>query len=357
MKKVVLGVTVVIVLVMSLFVASFASTKEEMTHRTITIVDSAGRELELPYPLERVVVLNPPNAEIMRALGVTDRIVGISGTIAKKPGYWKDLSKKPVMAARAHGEPDYEKIVELSPQIVLTYGTHPAVDIEKIAKTLAPAGIKVVGIDCYKIKTLFRDITTLGTIFGKVEPSAELNGFFQNMLKTVEIRVKDLKADEEVRVYAEHHGKDYTSFGPGSEWHEMILKAGGSNIFADAPAPYSEVDPEMLIERNPEIILKDVRRAPKMGYGITDTVPMDAYISGLRERPGWSKIDAVKNKKIYLISSSLGAGPTKLITILYFAKIFHPELFADVDPNAMLQEYYERFQGVELKGIFIYPEK
>lgn len=309
----------------------------------------------MPFPLERVVVLNPPNAEVMRALGVADRIVGISGPMAK-PDYWPELSKKPVMAKHAHGEPDYEKIVELGPQAVFAYGTHPALDIGKIADALAPAGIEVVGIDCFKLKTLYEDIETLGKIFDREDKAAELVEFLQGIPGMVEERVKGLKEEEKVRVYAEHHGKDYLAFGPHSEWDSMIRTAGGVNIFADAPKPYFEADPEVLLERNPEVILKDVRRAPKMGYGVTDTEPMKAYLEEFTSRTGWSELDAVKEGKVYLVSPGIGAGPRKIIATVYFAKIFYPDLFADVDPDDILGEYFERFQGIELKGVFIYPE-
>lgn len=323
---------------------------------TITITDSGGREIELPFPLERVVVLSPPNAEVMRALGVADRVVGTSGSITKKPDYWPQLSQLPVMAESAHGEPDFEKIIELDPQIVLTYGTHRAVDVAAMADTLAPAGIEVVGIDCYKLDTLFEDIETLGEMFGQEEAAAEFITFLQSIPQMAESRVEDLKPEEKVTVYAESHGGDYIAFGPGSTWHDMIEIAGGSNIFADAAKSSIEVDPEALLERNPQVILKDTRRAPKMGYGVTDTEPMQAYLDEFTARPGWSELDAVKDGKVYVVSSALGAGPTKIITILYFAKILYPERFADVDPDSLLAEYYEKFQGVEFKGVFMYPE-
>ena len=291
----------------------------------------------------------------MRALGAADTVIGVSGSLAK-PDYWPALAQEPVVAKHAHGEPDYEKIIELDPQVVLTYGTHPAIDIAAMADTLAPAGIKVVGIDCYKLDTLFEDIETLGKMFGKEEAAAKLSDFLQSVPQIAESKVKDLKPEEKVRVYAEHHGKDYMAFGPGSEWHSMIETAGGSNIFADAAKPYTEVDPEVLLERNPQVILKDVRRAPKMGYGVTDTEPVKAYVDEFTARPGWSELDAVRDGKVYVVSSALGAGPTKIITILYFAKILYPERFADIDPDSLLAEYYEEFQGVELKGVFIYPE-
>lgn len=350
-QRPILMATLIVALAVGLFGISPAPAEE--ADSTITIVDSAGRVVELPYPLERVIVLNPPNAEVMRALGVTDRIIGISGSLAK-PDYWPELSGLPQVARYAHTEPDYEKIIELNPQVVITYGTHPAIDIQKIADALAPAGIKVVGIDCYKLDTLFRDITTLGTMFDKVPAAFKLIDLFQEILDVVESKVAEMEPEEKPRVYAEHHGGDYMAFGSGSPWHEMIEMAGGTNIFADMPMPYPKVDPEAVIKRNPQVILKDTRRTPPMGYGVTDTEPIQAYINELIARPGWEALDAVRDGRVYVLSPDLTAGPKKVIAIAYFAKLFHPQL--DLDPEAIFREYHEAWQGVEHKGVFIYPE-
>jgi iron complex transport system substrate-binding protein len=349
-QKPILMAMLIVALVMGLF-GVFSAPIEAAS--TITIVDSAGRVVELPYPLERVVVLNPPSAEVMRATGVTDRIIGISGSLARAD-YWPGLSGLPQVARFAHTEPDYEKIIELNPQAVITYGTHPAIDIQEIADALAPAGIKVVGIDCYELDTLFRDIATLGAIFGREAQAARLIVFFQDILDAVEEKVGGLESEEKPRVYAEHHGGDYHTFGASSPWHAMIERAGGINIFAGISMPYPEVDPEAVIEGNPQVILKDTRGTPPMGYGVTDTAPIQAYIAELAARPGWEALDAVRDRRVYVLSPDLTAGPKKVIAIAYFAKLFHPEF--DLDPKAMLREYHERWQGVEHKGVFIYPE-
>jgi len=319
---------------------------------SIVVVDSAGRAVEVPYPLERVIVLSPPIAEVMRALGVVDRIVGISGSLAKP--YFPGLSQLPQVARFAHTEADYERIIELNPQAVLTYGTHPAVDIQEFADALAPARIPVLGIDCFRLSSLYRDIATLGAVFGREARAARFIVFLQDILDAVDEKLAELSPDQRPRVYAEHHARDYRTFGPGSPWHAMIERAGGINIFADAPVPYPRVDPEAVIERNPQVILKDVRSVPPMGYAVTDVAPIQAYMEEFIARPGWAALEAVRDGRVYLLSPDLTAGPKKPLALAYFAKVFHPEL--DLDPEAFLREYYETWQGVELKGVFIYPE-
>ncbi len=348
--KMALITSVIVALIVGVFGISFVFARQA---KSISIVDSAGRLVEILQPLNRVVVLNPPVAEVMRALGIMDKICGISGSLART-NYWPKLSKLPKVSRYAHGEPDYEKIIELKPQVVITYGTHPAIDIQKIADVLKPAGIEVVGIDCYKLDTLFKDIATLGIMFNKEAKAARLIVFFQNVLDNVENKVTNLEVKEEPRVYFESAMGDYISFGRSSSYNKIIKMVGGTNIFANMPMPYPEVDPEAVVKKNPQVIIKVIlgMRVP-IGYGTAKVTPIKTYVDQLTSRPGWKAIDAVRNKRVYVIAMDLMSGPTKVIAIPYIAKILHPEVA--LDPQAILREYLEKWQGVELKGIFVYP--
>ena len=39
----------------------------------------------------------------------------------------------------------------------------------------------------------------------------------------------------------------------------------------------------------------------------------------------------------------------------YMAKILYPELFKDVDPEAILKEYFDKWQGIPYLVVYIYP--
>ncbi|MCL0098142.1 ABC transporter substrate-binding protein [Dehalococcoidia bacterium] len=120
-----------------------------------------------------------------------------------------------MVSPRGHGEPDHEKIIELKPQLVIAWGTHPAVDLVALAETLDLAGIPVVGIDAFRLATLFDDIETLGKLFEEEKAAARLVEFLQSPLDLIEGRVEALSPEEKVRVYAEHHAREFMAFGPG----------------------------------------------------------------------------------------------------------------------------------------------
>ncbi|MCI2426130.1 ABC transporter substrate-binding protein [Candidatus Acetothermia bacterium] len=322
--------------------------------QTILIIDSAGRVVEIPYPIERVVVLNSGSVGIIRSLGAADRIVGISTIVARNPAFWGPIAKLPQVGGIK--DINFEAVIALQPQLVLNFGTHPAVNIEEIARKLAPAGIAVAGIDSFRFATLYQDIATLGRIFGNIGRAGQLIAFYQDILDLVAERVAGLMPEEKVRVYAEHHAGQFRSFGSGSDWHKMIGWAGGVNIFADTLRPFVTVDPETVLERNPQIILQDSRRAP-LGHGVIATTPLTDYLAVFVDRPGWEQIAAVRDERVYLVSPAIGSGTGKFIGTLFFARIFYPELFADIDPERVLQEYYRQFHGQTFNGIFVYPQR
>ena len=334
---------------------------EEMMPRTIIIRDSLGRNVTIPYPLRKVVVINPSAAEVIRALNMTHTVVGVSGSISRNPAYWPELSKKPAVCEFAHDKPNYEVIFALNETVggidaVIEYGVHPAVRrfFGEMVEALAP--IPVIGIDCYRFETLYSDIETLGIMFGRKSAADELIEFFENISNVVESKVSGIPDEEKVRVYFEHHGGDYLTGTRISAIGKMITKAGGKNVFGKVRGYYITISPEDLIKNNPQVILKDSRGV--LGYNITDSAPIQAYLDELyarAERDGWNGVDAVANNKTYLLSEYLSAGPKKCIAVVYIAKMLYPELFADVDAEAFLKEYFERFQHVPYVGIFVYP--
>jgi iron complex transport system substrate-binding protein len=56
----------------------------------------------------------------------------------------------------------------------------------------------------------------------------------------------------------------------------------------------------------------------------------------------------------------MSATPRFEVTLAYMAKWLHPELFSDLDPQAIHQEYLTDFLGIDYDlsehGVFVYPE-
>lgn len=344
------------ILVLS-FVLLLCTAYNTVGANTVMIVDSAGRSIELTEPLERVVVLNPPAAEILRVLGKTEGVIAVSGSLANNPIQWPEFVDTPVVASSAMREPYYESVVSLRPQAVITYGTHPVVDVTAMAEALAPAGIIVIGVDGYKFETLLDDVLLMGQLFEAEQEASRLYQFFEEALSSVDDVVLEIPLAQRKTVYAETHGGAYHAFGAGSEWNWMLERAGLRNVFVGIQQTSSEIDPEQLLAKNPDLILKDQPRSGvPMGIGATDNTPAEMFIEEMKSRSGWSMLQAVQSGNIYVISRDLGAGPGKLLAIPYLAKLAYPDKLSDLNPQDLLRRYFEEFQGMEFSGLFIYPE-
>jgi iron complex transport system substrate-binding protein len=113
------------------------------------------------------------------------------------------------------------------------------------------------------------------------------------------------------------------SAGSSSFINDVIVKAGGQNIFENETQQYPTVSSETIVQKNPTVILLPTDMAnpgEAPFYGSVDTV---------KARPGWSSISAVQNNRVIVVDGDLfaQAGPRIAEQISVAAKAFYPELF------------------------------
>ncbi len=305
-------------------------------------------------PVETIVILSSDSAEAIKAIGAKDKAIGRTIHINDEV-FFPEFSKlRPVGSCMA---PDCEKILELRPDVVITYEfwRDPVYELEE---KLEPADIAVVCLDCYKPLELEEDVTKLGYVLDKRIEAEMFVDFFQSYLININERVEGLSEDDKPRVYFEWYN-DYHTHGNGSGGHQMVTTAGGINIAADLPENGVVVDPEWIVEQNPDIILKAVSTSVSGGYAEDDPAEMISIREEIMNRSGFSDIEAVKNNRVYLIAPDINTQPAFFVGVTYMAKWFHPDLFEDLDPLAIHQEYLTSFQGLDYDldehGVFVYP--
>lgn len=362
-------VSTVLMMVMLLALLPIACYAEEVSieNKTITIVDDVGRVVEIPYPVKRVVAFNRYTVEFVRAVGGISVIAGMGRASAQINEYWPGFDMNNIAGENQKG-PDYEKIVSLNPQVVIFPRNGAWAEAEE---KLEPFGIKIFVLTFWDTEKHVTNVATLGLMFDKRERAQELIDFYQGHVNLVQSGVK--KLERKKRVYYESHGfgADYTTCLVGSGWHDMIEMAGGINIFGDIYFPAQskakgsvhafEVDPEAILLKNPELVLKMEPGPEVLGGGSTyfpaPQSEMKATWERLVSRPGWDKLDAVKNNQVYVMVLPAAGSCSKMIGVCYLAKWLYPELFPDLDPEAVFKKWLEEFQGVPYPGKYFYhPE-
>ena len=323
----------------------------------LTIVDSTDRIVTVKKPVERIVSLNLGVSEVLRSLKAKDRIVGVDCYTKEEKVFFPELSELPSIGGPGggHPEPDYEKILELDPDIAITYGGGwGATSIEDV---LEPAGITVVRLDLYKPMTMLEEIEKLGYIIDKRNEAEDFIDFYEEYLNSIKEKTEGLSEEDKKGVYYEINW-DYYTINKDSGMHQMIEMAGGINIGADLSAEFIEVDPEWVAWENPDIIIRDEYMAAN-GYDIDDPTEMKEAREAILSRTELADVTAIKDESVYMVSCTMIESGRHFIAIGYLAKWFHPVLFDDLDPRAIHQEYLDRFQELDFDvyehGVFVYP--
>jgi len=335
--------------------------------KELTLIDSADRTVTVKEPLTRLVVINSQTAEVIRSLKATDRIVGVDKYTLNKDLYFREMQDIPNVGS-VYDDTDYEGILELQPEAVFIYASPTAYtspSAEEIQNKLEAFGITVIRFDFFVRRTMIEETKKLGYILGQREEAEELIDFYEGHMNTIEERVEELSEEDKPRVYFEcwTNTNPYWTCGGGTAWDEKIVMAGGKNIFSDLPYDYVEVDPEAVIERDPEIILAGVivydHGKCVTGYGVDDLTILKESRGNIMSRPELEKVSAVTNEEVYIINNWIVDGQSQFIGMAYMAKWLHPDLFKDLDPQAIHQEYLDRFQGIDFDvcehGVWVYP--
>ena len=332
--------------------------------KELTLIDTADRTVTVNMPIERIVTAQWSGGEIASILNVKDRVVGVpevyvSGKESTALALYPELCELPSVGNRF--DPDFETILSLSPDIVLMQEAPSPSGEDALEKVDIP----VVVIHLWKPAVLRDEILKCGYILEKRDEANEYIDFcreYENMIKE---RTEELSEAEKPRVYIETidwKGIAYQIYAQGSWADNMCTIAGGRNIAAgtDFFGNYVEVEPEWVVAQNPDIIFKS--DWDNSGYTVDDTSAIKAVSDEIMSRPELANINAVKEGKCY-VYGPLPATAQTIIGVTYFAKWIQPDLFEDLDPKAVHQEFLDKFFGdanfdLDEHGVFVYhPEE
>lgn len=273
----------------------------------ILLTDKLGVETELEKAAARVISLSPSNTEILFAIGAGELVVGVT-EFCNYPEAALELDKVGGFAAKTI---NLEKIVLLGPDLVFAGPNH-----QELAATLRGLNIKVVTLASETFADIAYNIELAGKAVGHEEEALNLVRRQYEQLAMIEARLKRLPEEQKVRVFWELWDEPLMTAGPNTFIGQMIELAGGMNIFADVEERYPQVSSEEVIMRNPQVILSPDSHGDKVTPEL------------LAARPGWKSLDAVKNKRIYLIGGDISSrpGPRLIDALVDIFSELYPEL-------------------------------
>jgi iron complex transport system substrate-binding protein len=242
------------------------------------------------YP-SRIVCLTEETTETLYLLGEGDRIVGVSGYTCRPP----EARQKPKVSAFINAR--FDKIDALKPDLVLAFSDLQA----DIARELIRRGYPVYTFNQRSVAEILQMIRIVGALVGRAEAGDALASKMEAGLD--EIRTSAARFARRPRVFFEEWDSPLIS---GIRWVEELVEiAGGEPIFPElrdkALGKDRIVDPAVVIERNPDVIV-----ASWCGKAMKKRT--------IVERPGWERITAVREDRIHEIKSTyiLQPGPASL---------------------------------------------
>ena len=147
-------------------------------------------------------------------------------------------------------------------------------------------------------------------------------------------------------------GWTYHTASAGTPSDSRIIFAGGRNIAREEEIEYPTVSPEWVVQSDPDVIVRLVWATTGVPFTKEE---LGEVRSEIMARSELDNVKAVKNGKVYVMSSKANSGVMSMIGELYLADWFHPELFEDVDPGEVHQDMIQKFYGLEVEGAYVYP--
>jgi len=323
---------------------------------SITILDSAGRTVSIPLPVERIIPTDYRTTEALLALGARDMIVGVDTAFHQRMA---EFGLADVPEASVHsGEVNYEEILLLRPNMIIL-PVSGASYADDVASKLP--GIPVIVMSATTRQDGIPELRILGQILGKEEQSEKLINWTLKYSGVVEERTKSLSPEEMPTFYYEYMSESSKWQAiPSSNAAGMVVEGcGGRNVADDVKlnGSVAQMDAEWVISKDPDFIFMDLMKGFDSGPGKTEDdlqALLDKYIDD-RAGDGFRNLTAVQNNHVYLIDRDMITGPRWIIGHVFFAKWLHPDLFEDVDPIEMNKGYLQEFHGIEVDGTWAYP--
>jgi len=255
----------------------------------LTITDDLGRNVTIIKEPQRIISLAPSTTEILFALGLGDRIVGVT----EECDYPSKAMEKPKVGG-FHSTYNMELIINSAPDLVLASSMMRGDDIKKLEGT----GITVPVMAPKNVEEILGNIKLIGDITGKEKKAENLTKNMRGRIDKVKKNAENLKEKPKV-VYVIWH-EPLMSAGKGTFANNLIEIAGGENIYSDTGIQYPEISLESVIDRNPDILIVPV------GHGTGGNNLTYEYIIG---EPRLRGVNAVKNGRVYGIDTGLSNRP------------------------------------------------
>jgi iron complex transport system substrate-binding protein len=270
-----------------------------------TFTDEVGRTVEISGPPRRIVSVAPNVTEILFALGLEDRLVGVSNYCQYPP------EAKKIEKIGGYINPSLEKIVALRPDLVVGIAEG---DLRTFVDKLAGLNVPVYIANPRDALEVLTSIRKIGEATFAPEPARRIVRSMEERIRKVQDKVRGRPRPRVLHIL---DFNPLLSAGKGTFVDDLIRLGGGRNVAETATGKYPRFSMEEVLVQDPEVIL-----LASMKSG-------DPMVKQRRWWERWKTISAVKQGRVYVLDSDLIHRPSPRMVegLEQVAKAIHPEAF------------------------------
>ena len=239
----------------------------------LRLQDDRGHTTRWSAPPQRIISLLPSLTETVCALGACERLVGVD----RYSNFPEQVKALPQVGGL--DDTSVEAVMSLRPDVVLVAHT------SRIGERLQTLGLRVVAFETQSQADVQRVSMKMSELLGVADTQEmwrRINAGVDRAASKLPERARGLS------VYYEVDGAPYAA-GVSSFSGQILARLGARNIIPVELGPFPKISPEFVVRANPDVIMIGQRSA-----------------GGLYERPGWSRIKAIRDKRVCVFSAEQG---------------------------------------------------
>ena len=271
----------------------------------LVVRDAFDRAVTFAAPPQRIIPIFASNTEIVTALGLAGRVVGIEAYTR----YPKEILDRPLVGGRLGFSVD--AVVDLHPDLVVVTPSRQAAN--QLIDPMERLGIPIVVLLQRNVTEILANIRLVAKIAG-IEPHGEgVAAALEDRLTKVRDKVAGRNRPSVIMITGQLGNGLMLVARDGTYTGDAIERAGGRFGLSNNVA-LAQVSPEAILNADPDVLL-----FAGAAQGLKD----------LTGRPGWSGMRAVRSGRAYVVARQelLIPGPRTIDGIEHMAAQFHPEAF------------------------------
>ena len=278
----------------------------------LVVKDEAGRTVEIPQPVKRIISLAPSVTETIYALGLQDRLIADTDACNFPPA----AQKLPKVGGPF--TPNLEVIVSMKPDLVVVAANSG--NRKETADALDLLHVPTYATNANTVDDVLISIARLGDVLGAGEQGRALS-------ESLRVRLQDLHRR------LEHTTPTRIFF---VVWHEPLMSIGQDTYIADAMRRAGAESVIPIKEGYPRVSWEEVVRAQPeyLVFGSSRPEEITAMMANVRNLPSWRDLKAVEENKVVIVNDGINSPAPRIVdAIEELARRVHPEAFVDVPPT------------------------